>query len=1114
MTQGTTNCLLSALTVGDSYTFVVVATSLVGQGPPSAATSSVTLVGRALPPGVPEAPSNVQAAFGDSSASLSWTPGSSNGSAVTSFTVTATDETDGGSSTNGTTCTYVVATMSGNHCTISGLTNGDAYTFTVSATNAINTSPDSAPSPQGTPAGLPGAPSNVRVTSGDGQVTVRWSPAKANGSSISRYEVTLTDISHAGSSTNGTACTTRGRTTCLMTGLSNGDSYKAVVVATNGLGSGPRSSASAVVTPAGLPESPRIMSLVPENHAVVVVWDEVSDNGAAISKYEVVATDVTNQGSNTSGATCTSVSVLNCTVTGLTDGEDYSFTVSATNQAGTSPSSTSVGPVRPVGPPEAPFNVHARAGESTVTVVWSPPADNGAPITGYTASARDRSNPSGSATGLTCVTQETTCTISGLTNGDDYEVLVTATNKLGVSADSAPSNLVKVAGLPGAPTSVKAKGDGVEATITWLASADHGSPITGYQVSDGIGDACTTTGALSCVVGDLNPGGAYVFRVVASNAIGQSQPGTSNQIEIGIHAQATFSAKVGSVCRTCSVTIDGSGLKAGTTATITLHSKPVTLGSFEVPSSGSIHTVRPLPQAIPSGTHTIILEGTSKAGTPTTLTWFIKIAPDETLVAATPGAPVLQPPWDVSSENGSVSSGSAGVTTIGGSTFAAYNPVAHPSTAQSSTLAAAMVAGTLGAGAGAAAGGGSAVRAGASRRQEGGDMNRIRARSKRLDHQDSVPRTWISLLKSSVVLNGLIATLATRVGRFSAMGFSLVNDGAYLRGTFGVACAPLYLLAAILGILAVVSTSGAPLPPVWWLLGLILVLGVFDALAGLLAGMFYLGGIILCGGWAHLEGIRVSGGVATLFVILILAARYVRAPGHFSPTDSGRWFDRGTDVITGALVAMFIALKLIGSLSPLARAELPISEHEFALVLMVGVAIALRYCAQIFLTYRYTQQIVETEAEPATVSHPLIHGVGVLAGGGVLLLFTSAFVGWTAALWIAVGIGIIRGCLERWGHLLPKNSFSKWFALTGVFKFCLVILMGLALSHLLRFQIKDEVLLLAVSAILLSTPSLLIDVAKHTADSRKKINMTWPIRVGGAGLVLLCTCAVIGVIKI
>jgi alpha-tubulin suppressor-like RCC1 family protein len=81
---------------------------------------------------VADAPTAVTAVGFDRSAAVWFTaPASNGGAAITGYTVTATDSTT--SANGGQTCTTTDPSAG---CTVAGLTNGDSYTFTVTATNA------------------------------------------------------------------------------------------------------------------------------------------------------------------------------------------------------------------------------------------------------------------------------------------------------------------------------------------------------------------------------------------------------------------------------------------------------------------------------------------------------------------------------------------------------------------------------------------------------------------------------------------------------------------------------------------------------------------------------------------------------------------------------------------------------------------------------------------------------------------------------------------------------------------------------------------------------------------------------------------------------------------
>ena len=254
------------------------------------------------PATVPCAPNGVTATVANKSSVVAWEEvPSSNGSAITAYTATATP--------GGKSCTV----SSGTTCTITGLVNDTAYTIAVAATNGVGVGASSN-TVTITPVGPPGAVTSLVAATQKNALAMSWVQAEGDGAGIT-YTATATPGGGTCTSTETTM------TSCTITGLVNGTNYTVSVVGTNTYGTGIATAATGLAD--GAPDVPASSMSVVGSKSVTIAWPAIT---TSIGVTYVVTSSPGN-------LTCSSTET-SCVVTGLKNGVNYTFTITTKTATG------------------------------------------------------------------------------------------------------------------------------------------------------------------------------------------------------------------------------------------------------------------------------------------------------------------------------------------------------------------------------------------------------------------------------------------------------------------------------------------------------------------------------------------------------------------------------------------------------------------------------------------------------------------------------------------------------------------------------------------------------------------------------------------------------------
>jgi hypothetical protein len=329
---------------------------------------------------------------------------------------------------------------------------------------------------------------------------------------------------------------------------------------------------------------------------------------------------------------------------------------------------------------------------------------------------------------------------------------------------------------------------------------------------------------------------------------------------------------------------------------------------------------------------------------------------------------------------------------------------------------------------------------------------------------------------------------------------------------FGSVSTILPVAGLVLGVIAGVSVDGVAQPAALSIMVALILIGIFDAFAGLLAALAFTLVVAFSGGIIDASSVRTLAGIGLLIVgpgIIGGSFRDIRRP---SVTGSVEVWERLTDIVVVPLLGAWVTYNIVGALPGLGGTAFPIADSAslIAYVVLGGLV------AKIFVedaAARWFPERMDSltpdEPDEAPTSQRLISAFMRM---GVFAFISAAFVGNVWQLWVASLLFLIPPLSELIADRFP-NSPRLWQAIPeGVPLITFMLIVSVIISAALVGVLGESPEYAQTMFVILAVPGFILALMgvygrePAEGDTRwyQRPSMTSMYRIGGV-VVLVAT---------
>lgn len=612
---------------------------------------------------------------------------------------------------------------------------------------------------------------------------------------------------------------------------------------------------------------------------------------------------------------------------------------------------------------------------------------------------------------------------------------------------------------------------------------DESSDVTGDEATDEASDQTTDDEATDETTDDEATDEAT--DETTDEDASESDPADSGEGAAAITLQ--INADVGAPAAGAAISVNASGLLPDSRAGLFVFSEPRLLATATTSGAGELSLSAALPGDLEPGTHTVVLEAYDSNGDPVENATQIDIDADGLIAGITENA---------STEGLEIPKLSADPMVPA---FPVVAPLDNPEFVASKSVTALTLLTVAGVGLGAAVGatrspngtgssgsGGGGTRGGGP--DGGGIETAVRTRADELDDAND----WNAHrgARLSLALAGFSGILP----RVSPLLSRIVSDAAPLRAFTGNLSFLLPLATLLLGIFAASSVGGLAEPAAAAFLLPLMVIGVFDALAGLIGALSFTVVVAVSGGLVNASSVRSVIGVGLVIAGPGIIASSFRDIRRKRAVGSAAAWERLTDLVVVPLIGAWTTIAIISALPDLGGLAFPIADQArlFGLVALVALVakVLIEEAAARWVPARMSALSPTNPAEPGTTQQV----ISALVRTSVFLFIAAAFVGNVWQLWVAAALFMLPGLLALIAHVFP-NSPRLWQILPeGIPLFAVMLVIGLIVTSAVKSVQGDSPQFAQMSFLWMAVPGFLLALLGLTAREPREGDVRWYMR--------------------